>query len=57
MSIYAISLCMNSLYHFYLRFIYFLMLAVQLPEKIIFTAFLRFTSCLPHTIMKENIFL
>lgn len=39
MSIYAISLGMNSLYHFYLRFIYFLMLAVQLPGEDYFYSF------------------
>jgi hypothetical protein len=39
MSIYAISLCINSLYHLYLRFIYFLMLAVQLPGEDYFYSF------------------
>lgn len=39
MSIYAISLCINSLYHLCLRFIYLLMLAVHLPEKKYFYGF------------------
>ena len=40
MSIYAISLCINSLYYLYLRFIYFLMLvAVQLPGEDYFYSF------------------
>lgn len=58
MSIYAISLCINSLYHLCLRFIYLLMLCCpSAGEEILLRLFLRFTSCLPHTIMKENIFL